>query len=285
MSLPIAIQVYSVRGDANADARGTLQKIKDMGYDGVEFAGFCNQTPADLKKICDEIGLVAISGHISMDAVLDVEKTVADYSVLGVKYLALAWLAEERRPGGPLWNETREALIAFATAAKKAGITFCYHNHDFEFEKIDGKYKLDIMYEEIPADLLQTELDTCWVNVGGENPADYIRKYSGRAPLVHLKDFVGSKSENMYELIGDDKAKAEATVQRWVFDILGLENEKAEATGGKDMVSPLVTMLLDMRLQAKADKNWALSDEIRDKLTAIGIRVKDRKDGVDWEIE
>ena len=87
------------------------------------------------------------------------------------------------------------------------------------------------------------------------------------------------------EKTAEDKAKAEAIVNRWVFDILGLENEKAEAAGGKDMVSPLVTMLLDMRMQAKADKNWALSDEIRDKLTAIGIRVKDRKDGYDWEIE
>ena len=92
-------------------------------------------------------------------------------------------------------------------------------------------------------------------------------------------------SEGKQTLTAEDKAKAEATVQRWVFDILGLENEKAEAAGGKDMVSPLVTMLLDMRMQAKADKNWALSDEIRDKLTAIGIRVKDRKDGYDWEIE
>jgi len=209
MSLPIAIQVYSVRNEANADARGTLQKIKDMGYEGVEFAGFCNETPADLKKICEEIGLEIISGHIDITAILNVEKTVADYSTLGVKYLALAWLAEERRPGAELWAETREVLVTFAKAAKEAGITFLYHNHDFEFEKIDGKYKLDIMYDEIPADLLQTELDTCWVNVGGENPADYIRKYSGRAPLVHLKDFVGSKSENMYELIGDDKAKAE----------------------------------------------------------------------------
>ena len=92
-------------------------------------------------------------------------------------------------------------------------------------------------------------------------------------------------TEGKQTLTAEDKAKAEATVQRWIFDILGLENEKAEATGGKDMVSPLVTMLLDMRLQAKADKNWALSDEIRDKLIAIGIRVKDRKDGYDWEIE
>ncbi|MBR0336709.1 MAG: cysteine--tRNA ligase, partial [Alistipes sp.] len=68
-------------------------------------------------------------------------------------------------------------------------------------------------------------------------------------------------------------------------DILGLKDEKAAAAGGKDMVTPLVNMLLDMRLEAKASKNWTLSDQIRDRLTAIGIRVKDRKDGYDWEIE
>lgn len=71
---------------------------------------------------------------------------------------------------------------------------------------------------------------------------------------------------------------------KWVEDILGLRNEK-EASNGKDMVSALVEMLLDMRMKAKAEKNWALSDEIRDRLTANGIRVKDRKDGCDWEIE
>ena len=74
-------------------------------------------------------------------------------------------------------------------------------------------------------------------------------------------------------------------VKRYVFDILGLRNEKAADAGGKDMVSPLVDMLLNMRMEAKANKDWATSDKIRDNLTAIGIRVKDRKDGFDWEIE
>jgi len=87
-------------------------------------------------------------------------------------------------------------------AAKALGIRLLYHNHDFEFIKIDGKYGLDIMYETIPADLFGTQLDTCWVNVGGEDPAAYIRKYSGRAPLVHLKDFWGDRSGAAYELIG-----------------------------------------------------------------------------------
>ena len=91
-------------------------------------------------------------------------------------------------------------------------MTLLYHNHDFEFEKIDGKYALEVLYDTVPADLLQTELDTCWVRVGGEDPAPYVRKYTGRAPIVHLKDYVGGKSEHMYELIGidsDDQAPEE----------------------------------------------------------------------------
>jgi sugar phosphate isomerase/epimerase len=76
--------------------------------------------------------------------------------------------------------------------------------------KLDGEYALDVLYREVSAEMLQTELDTCWVNVGGENPSDYVRKYTGRAPIVHLKDFTGSKSENMYALIGTDTAKAES---------------------------------------------------------------------------
>ena len=89
--------------------------------------------------------------------------------------------------------------------AHENGLTLLYHNHDFEFVTIDGKYALDILYDTIPSDYLQTEIDTCWVNVGGENPAEYVKKYKGRAPIVHLKDFYGEKSDDMYELIGLNK--------------------------------------------------------------------------------
>lgn len=82
-----------------------------------------------------------------------------------------------------------------------------------------------------------------------------------------------------------DLEKLREIVRRYVFDILGLRDEKAASAGGKDLVSPLVNMLLDLRQAAKTEKNWVLSDKIRDELTAIGIRVKDRKDGCDWEIE
>ena len=81
---------------------------------------------------------------------------------------------------------------------------------------------MDVLYNEVSADLLQTQLDTCWVNVGGEDPVTYIRKYAGRAETVHLKDFVGCKSENMYALIGIDEDKKKDTVGEFEFRPLGL---------------------------------------------------------------
>ena len=94
-----------------------------------------------------------------------------------------------------------------------------------------------------------------------------------------------SLAEGQQTITAEDLATLRATVNRWAFDILGLRDEKQAQTAGGDMLTPLVNMLLDMRMEAKSAKNWALSDHIRDELTKIGIRVKDRKDGYDWEIE
>ena len=210
MSLPIAIQVYSVRDEAEADLKGTLEQIKAMGYDGVEFAGLYGHSAAEVKAMCEQIGLVPLSGHVGLEAITDdMQGLVATYAEIGVKYMALAWLGPDGRPGRDGWDNVCGIITDMCNECAKQGITFLYHNHDFEFDKVDGKYQLDIIYDSIPA--LQSELDTCWVNVGGENPADYILKYKGRAPVVHLKDFVGKKGENMYELIGTDVAKVDAS--------------------------------------------------------------------------
>ncbi len=97
---------------------------------------------------------------------------------------------------------------------------------------------------------------------------------------------INQLAEGQQQITAEDLETLKQTVHRYVFDVLGLLDEKAAgAQGGKDLVSPLVTMLLDMRMTAKANKDWATSDKIRDELTAIGIRVKDRKDGYDWELE
>ena len=207
MALPIAVQVYSVRDDAAADLRATLQSIKNMGYDGIEFAGLYGNSPADIKAMCAEIGLTPISAHVPyLDMLADPKGVLSRYAEIGVKFVAVPYLTEEYRPGTEKFPEVVKNVEMLGKVAKELGIQLLYHNHDFEFAKIDGKYALDVLYDTVPADYLKTELDVCWVNVGGEVPADYIRKYSGRAPVVHLKDFHGEKSEDMYELIGINSA-------------------------------------------------------------------------------
>ena len=205
---PIALQVYSVRDAATEDFEGTMRAVKEMGYDGVELAGLYGlESAVACKKVLDEVGLELVSAHVGFDALED-DAQLDDYAATGVKFVAIPWMV------APKNEEELNAAIArirnCGERCKARGIQMLYHNHDFEFEKINGKYILDTYYAEIPADLLQTELDTCWVNVGGENPSDYVRKYTGRAPIVHLKDFTGSKSENMYALIGTDTAKEDS---------------------------------------------------------------------------
>ena len=203
MALSVAVQVYSVRDFAKEDMRGTLQKIKDMGYAGVEFAGLYGLPANEVKAMCAELGLVTVSAHVPFaDMRKDCDKVLNYYAEVGCRYIVVPYLSEADRPGADGWEKTIADISEIGKKAHEKGLTLLYHNHDFEFIKIDGKYALDILYDTIPADYLQTEIDTCWVNVGGEDPASYVRKYAGRCPVVHLKDFHGEKSEDMYELIG-----------------------------------------------------------------------------------
>lgn len=210
-NLLVALQLYTVREDMEKDFYGTLCKVKELGYDGVEFAGLCGHAPAEVREMLEKIGLTPVSAHVPIDELLtDIPKVVGDYKEIGCRYIAIPWLDEERRPGHPGYADTLKQIQMIADEAEKQGVTLLYHNHDFEFVKVDGgEYALDVMYQNIPA--LQTELDTCWVNIGGEVPAEYVRKYAGRAPVVHLKDFFlgGKKPEKMYELVGCDEEETE----------------------------------------------------------------------------
>lgn len=202
--LPIALQLYSVRDDMEKDFKGTLQKVKDMGYEGVEFAGLYGHSAAQVKEMLAEIGLEGVSAHVPYaDMIKAPDEVLATYAKIGCQYVAVPYMTEEYRMNGAKAQEAVDGIRMLGETAKKLGMTLLYHNHDFEFEKVNGEYALDALYQAVPADLLQTEIDTCWVNVAGENPGEYLRKYTGRSPVVHLKDFVMQGSaEGAYELIG-----------------------------------------------------------------------------------
>lgn len=212
MKFPIALQLYSFREELQKDFEGTMKKVAALGYDGVEFAGLYEHDAEEIKALCKALNLVPLSAHVPFVDMMANPNLLETYAQIGCQYVVIPYLTEEYRPGQAKFSEVIEGAKMLGEKAKSLGMKLCYHNHDFEFVKIDGEYALDILYKEVPADLLQTEIDTCWVNVGGENPAEYVRKYAGRAEVVHLKDFAGQKSEHMYELIGieDDKKNEDA---------------------------------------------------------------------------
>jgi sugar phosphate isomerase/epimerase len=200
MKTPIALQLYTVRNDMAADFEGTLKKVKEMGYDGVEFAGIYGKTAAEVKAICKEIGLVPISAHLPLVDMIANPDIMDIYKEIGCKYVAIPWLSEEYRPGNPKFSELIEKSKILVEKAETLGLKLCYHNHDFEFTKVGEEYAIDILFSEVKG--LMPEFDVCWVSVAGQDPAEYIRKYKGRQEILHLKDYVGSRSKNMYELIG-----------------------------------------------------------------------------------
>ncbi|MDF2941737.1 MAG: sugar phosphate isomerase [Herbinix sp.] len=194
-TLPVALQVYTIREVAEKDFVKAMQDVKKMGYDGVELAGLYGHSPEEIRDCLKEIGLTPISAHVAyQEFVRDLQGTVKSYATIGCRYVAIPYLLEEDRYGTERFEEMMNYIPSIAKACKEEGITLLYHNHDFEFLKTtEGEYVLDYMYQTIPADELQMELDTCWVKVVDINPSEYMKKYAGRLPIVHLKDFTGAR--------------------------------------------------------------------------------------------
>lgn len=191
MKLNIGIQLYSLREYTAKDFFGTLEQVAEMGYNAVEFAGYGDIPAVEMKKKLDSLGLSAPSSHLGIQAAAPdkIDATIDYLLTIGAKYYTFPSLPEEFRYGHPDFEANLEVLRAAIEKCNAAGLQVLYHNHSFEFEKVDGKIPLDVLYERLPAPLLQPQFDTCWVKFAGYDPVSYIQKYSGKTPVIHLKDF------------------------------------------------------------------------------------------------
>jgi sugar phosphate isomerase/epimerase len=184
----IGLQMYTVREDTAKDFRGTLRKIADMGYEGVEFAGYGDIPAQEMREVLDSLGLQAFGSHVGLAKLEDDLAGEIEYlKTIGAKYAVVPHLNEEQRRD---WNKLFEQFKIIGEEMKKHDLIFAYHNHAFEFEeKLQGNYVFDEMFTQVNSDLLKVEMDIGWVQYAGEEPVQYIHKYSGKLPLLHLKDF------------------------------------------------------------------------------------------------
>lgn len=209
--LPVMLQLYNVREELKKDFDGTLKQAADAGYKYVELAlaQFYGKTAAQFKTALDKAGLAAVSAHVPFrDMTADPDGVIGYHIDTGCKFIVIPYLSGEDQSSGPNYEAVKKEIAKLGEIVNKKGAVLLYHNHEFEFQDYRGKYALDDLYDSVPANLLQTEIDVCWAKVGGVDPIPYILKYSGRAPVVHLKDFAapdGGSVKAEYDLIGEVK--------------------------------------------------------------------------------
>lgn len=211
-SYGVGIQLYTIRDAMSADTPGSLKKVSDLGYKNLELAGYSNgkfygYTPAEFKKMVNDLGMDIISSHTQVEAAgitLENAKLMADaHAELGVKYCIQPWVNDEDRQ-----VETYKKMIAewnkVGAIMKERGIQFGYHNHNFEFDTLDGLVPYyDLFMPELDADLVTMELDLFWASKAGQDPVEMFNKYPGRFQLLHMKD-MRTNEEPFYNVYKED---------------------------------------------------------------------------------
>lgn len=199
MSLPIALQLYTVRDEMAKDPAGTLKRVADIGYENVECAGLGGLSVQAFRDACDAAGLRVVSAHQGLPGEGAVDAFVEDMRTLGTAF-TVTGIPGDLRGSAEGYREHARRCETAARALRQAGITLCYHNHSFEFQKFDGVYGLDILYGSSAPDTLQGQFDVYWVQHGGEDPAAYILKWRDRCKLVHLKDMADDENRSFAEV-------------------------------------------------------------------------------------
>lgn len=183
---PISLQLYTLREAAAKDFPSVLRRVAEMGYKGVEPAGFFNFTPRDFRKFTEDLGMVVSSTHSPWVREDNISEVVDAAGELGVTFVVAGWGAQDFADGEAI-RRTADRAAKIHSALATAGLTLAIHNHAWEFEKLDGRIKHEIFAELCPA--VSFELDTYWAANYGENSApEMMRRFAARSPLLHIKD-------------------------------------------------------------------------------------------------
>lgn len=207
----VGIQLYSVRADMKADPAGTLQKLSAMGYRYVEHANYVNRkfygyTPADFKKLLQDLGLEMRSGHTVMgkehwdaarkDFSDSWKYTVEDAAIVGQEYVISPWLDNSMRKTADDLKRYMDVFNACGRLCRQWNMKFGYHNHDFEFtEKMGSGTLYEAILENTDPELVIQQLDTGNMHGTGTEAFAVIKRYPGRFLSLHIKDEIAAANK------------------------------------------------------------------------------------------
>ncbi|HID55345.1 TPA: sugar phosphate isomerase/epimerase [Candidatus Poribacteria bacterium] len=193
MSKPVlGAQLYTVRkfAETASDLATTLKKIADIGYTAVQISGIGRIDPKDVARMMEDAGLTVAATHVSWNRLLnDLDAVIEEHKLWKCAHVAIGGLPKEYYSIDGIKRFIDE-LTPIAERLLREGMDFSYHNHNHELAKYEGKTWLERLYEQADPRYLKAELDTYWIQAGGGDPAEWVRKCAGREPLLHLKDMI-----------------------------------------------------------------------------------------------
>jgi sugar phosphate isomerase/epimerase len=194
----IGIELYTLRREAAADLAGTLARVAQIGYKEVEFAGYHNHAPAEVRDLLKQNGLTAPAAHIALSAI----QTTPDKTFDDARTIGHEWIVVPSPPPGKYetiddWKRLAAQFNAAAKPVNAAGFRFGFHNHNDVFKKIGDDVPIDVLMKETDPSLVSYEMDVYWVVDGGGDPVDLLTRYPGRFRLMHLKDSMGPPNHKM----------------------------------------------------------------------------------------
>lgn len=185
----VALQLYTVRNEVEADYPGTLKKVARMGYPAVQAGPTAKYDAKAVRRMMDDLDLESAGVHVGLDqlqnefnATVDMIKDMRD------EWAIVAWLPEDRRRTGAQWRQVARLMTRLGARLKAEGIRLAYHNHSFEFHTFGGRYGYDLFFDTVDSNLVHNEIDTYWIKHGNEDPVAYLKRYAGHIQIVHFKD-------------------------------------------------------------------------------------------------
>ena len=193
----IALQLYTMREPGGQDLAGMLARAREMGWEYVQWSGMPDLPAEEIREALDAAALKAVAAHCAIEPFeKDFEKEARFWKTVGALDVAPGGMMGDCQDSLEAWLRGAKRLDAVGERLREAGMRLSYHNHDREFQTFQGdpRCKLDLLYAETAPNNLYAELDTAWVHVGGADPADYLRKYANRCPVIHVKDYSGKRT-------------------------------------------------------------------------------------------
>jgi len=241
--IPISIQLYTLRDEAAKDFPGVLQTLSETGYVGVEFAGLHGHSAKDLAGLLTELNLKGSSAHVGLPTKENIAELVDTYGTLGITRLVSGFGPDDFKTLDAV-KKSADRFQAAAAVSAENGCTFSFHNHEFEFNRLDdGQLVYDVILKSAPDAF--SELDVYWAAVGGSDPAEVVAKNANRLQLLHIKDGPAEHGKKM-TAVGSGKldipaiiAAADPDVTKWlIVELDACDTDMVQAV--KDSYSYLV---------------------------------------------